>query len=60
MADEFELNNAAKYLRKDAQYTIKFELNHMVKLDPAFNAEVTITNGTTNKVINSQNPALYV
>ena len=60
LADELELNNAAKYLRKDAQYTIKFELNHMVKLDPAFNAEVTITNGTTNKIINSQNPALYV
>ena len=40
-----KLNNNAKYLKKDVTYTLNFELNHMVKLEPGFDAEVTITNG---------------
>lgn len=42
-----KLNNNAKYLKKDKTYTLNFELNHMVKLEPGFDAEVTITNGQT-------------
>ena len=51
-----DTNNSAKYLRKDVQYSINFELNHMVKLDPSFNAEVTLRNEKTNIHLNEQNP----
>ena len=43
--DGLKLNNNAKYLKKDVTYTLNFELNHMVKLEPGFEAEITITNG---------------
>ena len=57
MTDELETNNAAKYLRKDVNYTINFKLNHMVKLDPTFNAEIIITNGESSIIINSEKRA---
>ena len=60
MTDVLHKNNTAKYLRKNIQYTINFQLDHMVKLDPAFNAEITLTNGDSNIILNSQNLASYV
>ena len=53
MISELEMNNAAKYLKKGIKYTLSFEANHMVKLEPGFNAEVTITNGKTVYKLNS-------
>ena len=34
--------NVAKYLKKDKEYTLDFTADHLVKLDPDFDAEVTI------------------
>ena len=31
--DEFRTNNNAKYLKKDVEYKINFELNHLIKLE---------------------------
>ena len=54
--DEFRTNNNAKYLKKDVEYKINFELNHLIKLEPGFNAEIKITNGQNTLIINTQNP----
>ena len=52
--------NNAKYLKKDVDYKINFNLNHLIKLDPEFNAEIKITNGQTTTTINSQNPTTEI
>ena len=57
ITDELHMTNTAKYLRKDVQYSINFDLNHMIKLDPAFNADIIITNGQSTTNINSQKPS---
>ena len=43
--------NTAKYLKKDIVYTLKFKANHLAKLEPGFNAEVTIYNDDGEKII---------
>ena len=58
MIDSLPFRNNAKYLRKDIKYTINFELNHLIKLEPGFNAEIEITNGQQKYTINSQNPTI--
>ena len=58
--DQFKLPNTARYLKKNVEYTIKFTLNHKVKLEPGFDAEITITNGQTTVKINTGNPAASV
>ena len=52
--------NTARYLKKNVEYTVKFTLNHMIKLEPGFDAEITITNGQTSSKINTQNPAVPI
>ena len=50
-------NSTSKYLKKDVIYTIDFTLDHLVKLDPSFNAEISIYNNKDNPIIlNSDNP----
>ena len=51
-------NCTSKYLRKNIQYNISFSLNHMIKLEPGFEAEVIIKKGTTNYKLNSLNPII--
>ena len=36
--------NSVRYLKKDIEYNISFNANHLVHLDPSFNAEVIIYN----------------
>ena len=56
----FAMNNGAKYLKKDVTYTIKFNLNHLIKLEPGFNAEIEIKNEKNKTKINSQNPTAEI
>ena len=55
------LLNGAKYLKKDKEYTIDFNINHLFKLEHGFNAEVTIydDNGKIIK-LNDNNPTAEV
>ena len=49
-------NSTSKYLKKDKEYIIDFQLNHLIKLDPKFNAEITIYNNIDcNVTLNSKN-----
>ena len=56
MEDELKTRNNAKYLKKGVEYKINFDLNHLIKLDPEFDAEIKITKGENIKTINSKNP----
>jgi len=58
MKDVFHYSNNAKYLKKDIEYTLNFELNHLIKLEPGFNAEIVITNKAQTLKINPQNPTV--
>jgi len=58
MVDALRYFNNAKYLKKDIEYTLNFELNHLIKLEPGFNAEIVITNGVQTLKINPQNPTV--
>ena len=50
-------NSTSKYLKKDVEYIIDFTLNHLVKLDPTSNAEISIYNNIDEPIIlNSNNP----
>ena len=55
------LLNGAKYLKKDKEYTIDFSIDHLFKLEPGFNAEVTIydDNGKIIK-LNDNNPTAEI
>ena len=52
----FNPNNTAKYLKKGVEYKINFKLEHLIKLDPEFNAEVRISNVAVDEIINPQKP----
>jgi len=54
LKDMIILTNTAKYIKKNKEYTINFDANHMVKLEPGSKAKVTITNGRTTSKLNSQ------
>ena len=45
MEKELGTRNNAKYLKKGVEYKINFELNHLIKLEPGFNANIQITDG---------------
>ena len=53
--------NGAKYLKKDKEYIIDFNIHHLFKLEPGFNAEVTIydDNGEIIK-LNDNNPTAEI
>ena len=44
-----------KYLKKGIEYEIHFSLNHLVKLEPQFNAEIIIYNENTKIILNNKN-----
>ena len=43
-------NSTSKYLKKDVEYIIDFPLNHLIKLDPKFNAEITLYNDNNDNI----------
>ena len=54
MKNNLYMNNAAKYLRKNVEYKLNFVADHLVKLEPGFKGEITITNGQTTILLNSE------
>ena len=60
MEENLRMNNNAKYLKKDIEYKINFDLDHLIKLEPGFNAEIVISNGVQTHKINSQEPTVPV
>ena len=60
MQTELRISNAAKYLKKDVEYTINFFANHLVKLEPGFNAALTIYNGQTTVNLDSKHPVASI
>ena len=56
MKDIFAINNNAKYLKKDVTYSLNFFVDHLIKLEPGFNAEIVITNGQNTTIISSDKP----
>ena len=49
------INSASKYIKKDIEYTIDFDLDHMVKIEPGKNVEVKIYNGEETIILNKDN-----
>ena len=49
-------NCISKYLKAGIEYSIDFRADHLVKLDPDFNAEVSIYDDDFNIILNSENP----
>ena len=45
-----------KFIKKGLEYNIKFPLNHLIKLEPGFNAEVKIINENKIILLNNKNP----
>ena len=60
MLETYGINNNAKYLKKDIVYKLNFELDHLIKLEPGFDAEIVITDGKQKLTINSKNPTVPV
>ena len=58
MEKEFLTRNNAKFLKKGVEYKINFELNHLIKLEPGFNANIQITDGQTTSSLNSKMPTV--
>jgi len=58
MSQNLRFNNNAKYLKKDVTYTLNFNLNHLIKLEPGFNAEIEIKNSQKTFTINPKNPTI--
>ena len=55
------MNCTSKYLKKDIEYIIDFHVDHLVKLDPEFNAEISIYDDIGNNfIINSENPTAEI
>ena len=49
-------NNLMKLFKPNITYVLDFEVNHLIKLDPNFNAEVTITDSEKTIILNKNNP----
>ena len=47
--------NNRKYLKKGIEYKLHFYLNHLIKLEPQFNAEITIYNNDIKIILNNKN-----
>ena len=56
MTQNLRFNNNAKYLKKDVTYTINFNLHHLIKLEPGFNAKVEITKDKDTFTLDSESP----
>ena len=53
---ELDGNSTVKYLKKEVIYTIGFNLDHLIKLEPEFDADITITDGQSIRKINQKKP----
>ena len=49
-------NNLIKLFKPNINYILDFEVNHLIKLDPNFNSEVTITDSERTIILNKNNP----
>ena len=51
-------NSTSKYIKSGIDYTIDFELEHIIKIDPIFNAEVSIRDNKDRLIatLNNDNP----
>ena len=47
--------NTAKYLKKGIVYSVNFTVDHLFKLEPGFDAEVTIYNDQNKKIVLNSN-----
>ena len=60
LISRLKVDSTAKYLRKDIQYKMNFHANHLIKLEPGYNAHITITNGQTTSSINPDEPTTEI
>jgi hypothetical protein len=58
MENDLPFRNNAKYLKKDVEYKINFDLNHLIKLEPGFDATIAITDGQTTTSLSSKYPTV--
>ena len=49
-------NNLIKLFKPNINYILDFEVNHLIKLDPNFNSEVTIIDSERTIILNKNNP----
>ena len=54
--NDIKIENSAKYLKKDVEYNLNFYVNHLIRLEPVNDVEITITNGQTTSKLNKDNP----
>ena len=54
--NDIKIENSAKYLKKDVEYNLNFYVNHLIRLEPVNDVEITITNGQTTSKLNQDNP----
>jgi len=58
--EKLKIENNAKYLKKGVKYTLNFFVNHLIKLDPGFATEITITNGQTISRLTPEKPVTEI
>ena len=58
MENDLPFRNNVKYLKKDFEYKIHFNLNHLIKLEPGFDATIAITDGQTITSLSSKYPTV--
>lgn len=49
-------NNLMKLFKPDITYNLNFEVNHLIKLDPNFDSQITITDSEKTILINKASP----
>ena len=54
--EKLKIQNNAKYLRQGVTYRLNFYVNHLIKLEPGFATEITITNGQTSSKLTPEMP----
>ena len=53
---DLDTKHAAKYLKSDVEYQLNFTVDHLIKLEPGFNAEVEVYNSNNRIILNSKKP----
>ena len=53
---DLETKHVAKYLKRNVEYQLNFTLDHLIKLEPGFDAIVQIYNSTWRIFLTPQNP----
>ena len=57
LIESYSGSHSSKYLKKGVEYTLTFTANHLIKLEPGFDAEVSIyKNKEIIAKLNSTNP----